>query len=273
MSRQNLASQIGLIRLAAAVAAGAALLGQAPEAAACDCVPLEGVLPSPTSKQVPVNTKVWLSRFGCEAPELRKSDGTSVSFSTSKIDGTLVFHPAAVLEMGSAYEVLCSDGLVTSFTISAGVDEEPPPTPEVSTLDAESGSGDFSSCGSYEYVPLLANQTDVLLTLDIAGRASLDPEALSGNVPGFFFPNHRPLIGNAVCSGSTWNFDSDGPASDVRLGAFDYAGNFSGWSEPETVEGGGCGCEVAGADPARSHAYGILALGVLGMAALRRRRG
>jgi MYXO-CTERM domain-containing protein len=272
MSRRTLASPLAQkIRLAAAVAASAALVGWASEAAACDCVPLEGLQPSSTSKKVPTNTKVWLSRFGCDTPILQRSDGTPVSATLTKIDGTRVLHPDAPLEMGTTYEVLdCSEAPVTTFTINEGPDNEPPPRPAVSPLDAESGSGDFSSCGSYEYVPLLADQTDVILMLDIAGRATLDPEAASGEVSDVFFPNHKPLVGNAVCSGSNWDFDDNGPAVDARLGAFDYAGNFSGWSDPQTVGGAGCGCEAAGAD--RAHGYGILALGVLGLAALRARR-
>lgn len=268
--RNHLASPIVKIRLAAVFAASAVLVALTPDAAACDCAPIEGMEPSATSKKVPTNTKVWLSRFGCGTPELRKMDGTLVPGSLTKIEGTRVFHPDAPLEMGTTYQVFdCTEEPVTTFLVNEGEDNEPPPRPAVSPLEAESGSGDFSSCGSYEYVPLLAEQTDLILTLDIAGRASLDPAAVSGEVEDVFFPSNQLLVGNAVCAGN-WDFDTEGEATDVRLGAFDYAGNFSGWSEPETIAGGDCSCEAAGADSAPG--YGIFVFGALGIAALRRRR-
>lgn len=195
MSRRSLSSPIAKItkpRIVAAFAASAALLGWAPKAAACDCAPFEGLQPSSTSQKVPTNTKVWLSAFGCDAAELRKSDGTPVPTALTTIDGTRVLHPDAPLEMGATYQVFCFEEPATTFTVSEGIDNEPPPTPAVSTLDAESSSGGFSSCGSYEYVPLLADQTDLILTLDIAGRASLDPAAVSGEVSDVFFRTASP---------------------------------------------------------------------------------
>lgn len=271
MSLQHQASPLTSIHLAAAIAALTAVLTGAPEAAACDCGGRGGAQPSSTSTKVPTNTKVWMLQ-PCDSPIVRNINGADVPGSVTTLGGLRVFHPDAPLEVGSTYEIIgCFDFQLATFTVNEGPDEEPPPKPAVTPLDAESGSGGvFDSCGGEsEYVPLLASRTDVILTLDIAGRAELDPEAVNGEVSDVFLPNHRPLVGSADCETFNWDFENDGPAVDTRLGAFDYAGNFSGWSEPKTVEGA-CGCEVAGAD--RSHGYGILALGVLGIAALRRRR-
>jgi MYXO-CTERM domain-containing protein len=274
MSLQHQASSITSIRLAAALAALTAVLAGAPEAAACECAGRGGAQPSSTSTKVPTNTKVWMLQMACNGPTVRNINGADVPGSVTTLRELRVFHPDAPLEVGSTYEIIgCFDNQLATFTVNEGPDEEPPPRPAVTPLDAESGSGGaFSSCGGeYEYVPLLASRTDVILTLDIAGRADLNPEAVNGEVSDVFLPNHRPLVGSADCEAFNWDFENDGPAVDTRLGAFDYAGNFSGWSEPKTVEGA-CGCEAAGADPARSHGYGLLALGVLGLAALRARR-
>lgn len=257
---------------AIAVIAALVTLASAPDAAACDCAQGDRVEPSVSSTSVPSNTKVWVFQLGCETPELRRIDGTIVPTSMTSLDRTRVLHPDDPLEIGSTYEVVGCFGTASTFMVTTGPDDEPPARPSVSTTEPENGSGGTSSCGEYEYVPLLASQTDTILTLDIAGRAALDPEAVSGKVADVFFPFQRPVVGNEVCGSFNWSFSEEGDAVDTRLGAFDYAGNFSGWSEPETVAGG-CGCEVAGAEPARASGYGIAALGLIALAVGRRRRG
>jgi len=276
MSLRNRASTSPAIPLASALAALAAFVALAagpPEAAACDCGFFQGAEPSVNSQKVPTNTKVWVTRTACDAPALQKiDDGTFVPGIATTMSEVQVFHPSEPLELGSTYAALDCDGTsISTFTVNEGPDNDPPPRPTVSTLNPESNPGDFSSCGGYEYVPLIAEQTDMILTLDIAGRATLDPKEVSGAVEDLFFPTEQPLVGNAVCSSSNWTFDDEGAAVDTRLGAFDYAGNFSGWSDPETVDAG-CGCEAAGAEPTPRHAYGIGALGLLAALALRRRR-
>jgi MYXO-CTERM domain-containing protein len=275
MSLRNRASTSPSIPLASALAALTAFVALAagpPEAAACECGFSQIAEPSFNSRKVPTNTKVWITLMSCSAPTLQKiDDGTFVPGIATMMDDVQVFHPSEPLELGSTYVVFSCDGTsVTTFTVNEGPDNDPPPRPTVSTLNPESSPGDFSSCGGYEYVPLLAEQTDMILTLDIAGRAALDPKEVSGAVLDVFFPAEQLLVGNAICSSSNWTFDDQGAAVDTRLGAFDYAGNFSGWSDPETVDAG-CGCEAAGAEPTPRHAYGIGALGLLAAFALRRR--
>jgi MYXO-CTERM domain-containing protein len=276
MSLRNRASGSPSILLASALAALAAfavLAAGPPEAAACDCGFFPTAEPSPNSRKVPTNTKVWATQMPCATLTLQKiNDSTSVPGTATTMGGVHVFHPSELLELGSTYMVFSCDGTsLSTFTVNEGPDNDPPSRPTVSTLNPESSPGDFSSCGGYEYVPLLAEQTDMIFTLDIAGRATLDPKEVSGAVEDVFFPTEQMLVGNAICSSSNWTFDDEGAAVDTRLGAFDYAGNFSGWSDPETVDAG-CGCEAAGAEPTPRHAYGIGALGLLAALALRRRR-
>ena len=86
-----------------------------------------------------------------------------------------------------------------------------------------------------------------------------------------FFPEDQPLVGNQVCGTSNWSFEESGDAVSTRLGAFDYAGNFSGWSAPEDIGAGGCGCAVVGADSGPRGGYGVFAAALAALAVLRRR--
>jgi MYXO-CTERM domain-containing protein len=262
-----------IVALTAALASALASFAVAPEAAACDCIPTNEALPTSSSANVPSNTKIWLLQPGCATPTVRKTDGTPVITSTTTVGAVTVLHPDALLEEGSTYEVTgCfGDGtLVTTFTVTAGPDTEPPPAPTFSASNPESSSGGFSSCGSYEYVPLVVDKKDVLLALDIAGRTTLDPKAVSGDVAYLFFPTQSPIVGSMTCGPSTWDFETEGEAIDTRLGAFDLAGNFSGWGEEEAIDSG-CSCEVAGANSSPANGCALAGLGLAALALVRRR--
>jgi MYXO-CTERM domain-containing protein len=264
-----------IVALTAALALTGALASFAavPDAAACDCISPSEILPTSSSTDVPSNTKVWLLEPGCSTPKLRKSDGIPVTTSITTVGRVTVLHPDAALEEGSTYEVLgCLEANtpISTFTVTGGPDTEPPPAPSFSASNPESGSGDFSSCGSYEYVPLVVDKKDRLLALDIAARTTLDPKAVSGDVAYLFFPTQSPIVGSKTCGPSSWDFETDGEAVNTRLGAFDLAGNFSGWGEAETIDTG-CGCEVAGANSRPANGYALAGLALAALALVRRR--
>jgi MYXO-CTERM domain-containing protein len=143
--------------------------------------------------------------------------------------------------------------------------------PTFSAANVESGGGGFDSCGPYEYVPLIVNQEDQILAMSIAGRAKLDSSALSGDVQGVFFPSRSAHVGDRTCEQTTWSFEADGEATDTKLAAFDLAGNFSGWSGPQTIDAG-CGCEVAGGARPAAGGYVLAGIGLAAIAMRRRRR-
>jgi MYXO-CTERM domain-containing protein len=254
----------------AAAALSLAVLAQPTEANACSCsLPEVTLLPNGSA---PPNTKLWIvGQDECLLPILSDGNGNEVSFERADLGRRLsVLTPNEQLVDGATYRLRCDDNPIaqaTTFTVSGDADTSAPPVPAVDVGDVESSGGDGSSCGESETAELSVDHDGNIVVLDIAGLTTLDPEAMSGDVLDAFTGNGH-YIGNPTCMPINWSFDEDGDATGVRVATFDLAGNFSGWSDGQEVDGG---CSVS-ARPAKGKAgFGVLFL--LGFAVgLRRKR-
>ena len=246
----------------------------APDVArACSCgIGLDLLWPAMDTQDVPTNMRIWVGEttsLGFGRPHLRRVDDVEkVFFSTSVIrtaEGQLEVHtPTSPLAPNTRYELVgCYDEdceVITRFTTGVGPDLEPPPLPVELDRDGGGGGSRSSSCGKTRWASVaFTSEGLAVMQLD---EGTLDPELLLGDT-SIATLDHTTLVGRGGCHVG-WPSDDD--AATVRYGAFDLAGNFSGWTEPDTLTLGGCGC--------RSNASGAPALALLAVVAvaLRRRR-
>jgi MYXO-CTERM domain-containing protein len=266
-----------------AAAAASALLCSTP-ARACSCVWGSDLLaPADGEVGVPTNARIWLGarRLGWWALDstapptvsLENDQGTvpaARSVLASAGDSLTIITPAQELQPSTAYRILADSRLLGSFTTGAGPKLDAPAVPvEVERLTYASGpfSG-TSSCGSTNSVYLRIRSDGLIAVLDKDGASTLDPAALSGSAADVSTPKELIGLSSGLCR-RNWPGAGWGDSASVRLGTFDIAGNFSGWSEPIEVSIPlvGCGCS-AGAGPAS----GLLVLAGLGALARRGRR-
>lgn len=241
--------------------------------AACDCAFAQVVSPTAMDKSVATNTKIWTNFGGCDQAVVQKQGGMPVAATISRFGSITVIQPNADLEMGSTYEVTNCGGsatVVTTFTVSEGPDTTPPEKPTFTMGETQSSGSSFSSCGEELYVPLEVKYQGTLLILDVAGRSTLDPQTFTGKPVDAFWPGDTAIVGYGACLSNNWDFDKDGDAVNTRLGAFDLAGNFSGMTEPFSVEPS-CTCTAVGGLP-QGNGYAIAGLALMGIAAIRRKR-
>jgi MYXO-CTERM domain-containing protein len=282
-----------LVRLTAFVF-GATLVGtllaHVGDAHACSCAAGPNIRPN-QQDIVPLNTKVWLTASDngfCSEPTLSDTDGNVIAATAYSLEpGIQVLSPNELLVMGSTYYVDCNpddEWHEAEFTVSAPVDDEAPATPsfEIGEYSRSSEGGD--SCGPHEWVALEMQHSGDLTVLDVAGRADLDPVALTGSVVDMsIWVDDTYRIGEMACTGN-WNFAEDGPLNDVRVASFDLAGNFSGWStttsididalqdDPNDEEASGCACSTIGPKPGGAPWLPLAALALVAARRAHRRR-
>ncbi len=237
------------------------------DASACDCALRSLVVPNETTAHVPSNTRVWASSGNC-IPVLKDKLGQQVEVNRSSlqigIDTIWVLQPVSTLIEGESYRVEgCEDtpsGFAPrTFTVTEGADTTPPPVPGVAI--GEFHSSDESDCGKEDYADLSVTGEGDLFVLDVDGKATLDEKAVSGRLVDLFDDRSRAYVGRRPCD-SNWSFGNGSSALGVRLGAYDLAGNFSGFNAPQTVKDGssdGCALARPGA-PGRAGAalFGLL---------------
>ncbi len=249
-----------------------AWVGGANEAAACDCAGDLTIQPNSKSGQVPTNSKIWIdSQWGCNEPSLRNESGQPVEVTQTTIGPNLrVLHPSEPLKLGSSYAVACEQSFYdTSFEVDAPSDSSLPELPSAIPGDLRTSSlGD--SCGDWSYLPMQVSHDAEVMVLDVAGRADLDAEALSGEVVDVFMDTTFWFVGSPACD-HNWSFDDDGDPFGVRFASFDLAGNFSGWSRSQDLSVG-CGCEWIGSRQQRGKSAFWLAVVLTIAAAARGRR-
>lgn len=269
-----------MLRLIAAVAL--ALLVTPAVARACSCgFGFEVLWPELGATEVPLNTRIWIAQLEeFEIPPLGEpllhvfGETTALEFTTSTIDtgnGPLtVLTPLAPLAPMTRYELLdcayvdCVDGtggsLVTRFITGTTTDTAPPPRPVETGRDGDADRGGRTSCGKSAWARVeFTAEGLVVMQLD---EGTLDPEALLGEVSIATLEDNA-TVGRGACFTGWPDWESN--SATVRYGAFDLAGNFSGWTEPDTLTiGRGCGC--------RSDAPGAPSLLLLTVAALALRR-
>jgi MYXO-CTERM domain-containing protein len=261
------------------VVALAAVFTLAPAVArACSCgIGLELLWPAMGAQDVPTNTRLWVATvafYGLNQPRLiAVQDAQEVGFAISVIDtaeGPLeVYKPYSPLAPNTIYELVeCYDEdceVITRFTTGDGPDLEPPPLPVETDRDGGAHRRNDTSCGKSAWASVeFTAEGLVVMQLD---EGTLDPELLLGET-SIATLEYAVTVGRGACyiGWPDWNHDS----ATLRYGAFDLAGNFSGWTEPDTLTLGGCGCRSDASDGPDVPAMALL--GVVAVALRRRRR-
>lgn len=214
---------------------------------------------------VPTNTMVWL--FGYESsflageavcggayPALRGADGdvelTLMELeTTAAIGGVLVLDPMEDLTVGDEYSVYgCletgSEQLVGTFVVTDAADTQAPPVP---VLQLDEGRYSNGICGGVAFAEFTVTGQGAVVALDVNSVASVET-GLIENAAAVFASDDSELfvVGRGGCSPMTYDPQFDETVT-ARVGTFDLAGNFSGWSDPESTSfTDGCGCSSSG---------------------------
>lgn len=218
--------------------------------------------PPPHIDQIPANTRVWINGQVCASAGLIDESGAEVALVSDTVisasfDATRVLTPAAPLEKGAFYEVTCSGPTGHVFQIDVDVDLEPPAIPSLT----DRGGGD-------EFVEFEASQPFEVLVADVDDTAALTLDDLSGEVSAIFYDAQFLTLGKGGCRTNHSFEDNSSPS--VRFAALDWAGNFSGWSDPIDVEVSGCA--VGGGRAGRPFGIVLAFAAVLGVVIRRRIR-
>ena len=254
------------------IAVMAAGLTLAAPAYACSCASEDTQILAPANGEagVPRNTRVWVGSGvsgsgGASGLELLDSLGDPVPATVTEVwgnnDRISVLAPDDLLVAGETYTLELDEfEIVGEFTVGDDTDDVPPEVPL--ELDRESSAssrtpGMESSCGPTDMVTLVVDPTGHVLVAEVEGWDGLDVEAIDGGASEVSLDGVLE-IGSAGCVWS-WPDAEPNASTTVRWGAYDIAGNFSGWSPEESISipSAGCSCS-AGGEGARSGAAALL---------------
>ena len=271
-------------RLLALLVAACSLL-VARDASACDCVPphtaTELLAPADGANDVPPNAKIWIGAGFTTVEDasltLLDKAGKPVAGHTQALtsgwDLITVFAPDAPLVEGQTYSVKVGGKQVSRFAVKGGTDLTAPAIPTAGTIEVEIDEG-RSDCGATYMGRVNFLSDGLVMVLDREGESTLDPLGPSGNVSAISFRSERRAgdrisVGRGPCV-NNWPAAKPGAKTQVRLGAFDLAGNFSGFGPPVSVVlRAPCGCSSGGG---ALGGYGVIVLMALGRITARRRR-
>ena len=274
-------------QLSALLLASTLALLQADPAQACSCA-LEStdlLAPADGEAGVPLNARIWVGaahydgQLDDAAGQLALLDdsGTPVSVTVTELFGNNerigVLTPEQPLQAEATYSIQAGgEEILGQFVVGDAEDTVAPDVP--AELDRSSSAsartpGMESSCGPTDVVVLDVEATGLLLVASLQDGEAPDVDAVDGEAAELSMDGEL-TVGSAGC---VWSWPEAAPNSSaaVRWGAFDLAGNFSGWSAAEQVSipPAGCSCSAAGSSPAGGAALALLALVAAG---LRRRR-
>ena len=207
---------------------------------------------------MPANAKFWfVSQNDRDLHEaiLSGAEDTSLTLEVSTIrvgsGGRIrVFDPGRALDPGGSYELHVFSENATEpderfFFGGAERDEVPPPLPEVLRHTTDHAPAAFS-CAADRWMEItFADENEGLIVVDVDEDESLFPSELRGGVTA-------AAIGQSVelgYGGCVEGWPHGERTATLRFGAFDVAGNFSGWTEPEAFDIGGCGCSTRSGRP------------------------
>ncbi|MFN7134862.1 MAG: Ig-like domain-containing protein [Myxococcales bacterium] len=275
LSRAN----ANLVRVGVLLAA-AAIVGLPSVARACSCAfGVDFLAPRNGASDVPLNTRLWFGEFREDRPPrehvLRDAAGNVLNGSWSVLSASLtrlhVFTPLQELAPRTRYEVVLRDGIVASFVTGERRDDVAPAVPRIREVTEHVDSAfERSSCDPAQLlrVSFEADDDAQLAVLDRGRTARLDPAVPTGEVTELDVPSAAGAprefsVGRGPCR-VNWPEAARGRSTTIRVGAFDLAGNFSGFGPEEEIGFSVCGC---------SSAPGALTwAGLLALAVLRRRR-
>lgn len=221
-------------------------------ALACSCARTSFVAPTEVSNDVPANTRIWFYSYGPATVRLEDNSGKEIPGESHVLSGLLsmmVFTPSSLLGVGQTYHafLISENGFTneieeTKFTVTQEADTTAPEMIEATLLrTVVSGAGPvpLSSCGALAY-GVFGISTHFLAV----ARVSPYPEEeilnpvfpFAEGISGFAAAGEKEMvIGESSCFNS-WPQAAAGASGDVEFGAFDLAGNFSGWSESIRLE-------------------------------------
>lgn len=221
---------------------------------ACSCaVGLNLALPTDGAEGVPTNTKIWLDGLlDCflDIPttwRLLDLDGVEIAYSShcvlsrNSYDALLTLHPVEPLRPNTTYVVEESQGNpVLSFTTGSGPDHVAPGLPVEVDRDVVHGRPDQCDDSWTHLATITVDGEGALFVLNAGGLDALDVGAIAGEVSEMS-GEPRLSLGKSGCHGDNFPGGASRRAdTTVRHGAFDLAGNFSGWTEPQGLSLAGC---------------------------------
>jgi len=239
------------------------------------------VLPADGSLQVPTNSLIWIGADNLDDDEvltleteletIQLVEGAEVLTA----QGSMVVYDPGSLIVGATYSIVVDGGTagprtLAQFGVGDVEDHEPPDAPEVQ-VDEVVELDDWGFSG----VTFSWESAEALTVVDLDGTASLDETYPAGSVQAVTSHGSARLGSGDGCTES-WPEAEPGAYGEFRFGAYDLAGNFSGWGEPLFAELGGdgqlwrCGtmCSSAGTFSASGLTMSLVAL----MLGWRRRR-
>ncbi len=210
------------------------------------CIASVFVAPDDGSDDVVRDAKVWVAvsrRADAKDVTLIDELGRAVPGRWTSIvddDEIAVFHPERQLAPRTTYRVMHVDnGVLSSFTTGERFSEGPPVLgaifiDSVTVREAGSCARSGDDDGHIVVASLRAEHDGVFLAADVDGTSTFDIERFSGDVV-HFVEGDTVSFGDQLCIGH-WPAAAPLTVGRARLGAFDMAGNFSGWSDEILVE-------------------------------------
>lgn len=218
------------------------VLAPAP-AEALSCLEPSSTLRAPEdgAVDVPLNALVWIGHhyvYRFEPAILLDQEGAEVPSEPHVLESNgadyWIIVPDEPLDASTTYQVVLDDDVLSTFTTGEHWLEGPPPAPEVGEELSRTNSGSSLSMGcAVVSVRLEVFHEGLLAVADIGGEAKLSPALASGSVSEVL-EDFESYIGRGCCY-TTYSEAQGGGTTEVRYGAFDIAGNFSGWGEPVTI--------------------------------------
>lgn len=230
------------------------------------------VLPLNGATDVPLNARVFYFPQGSAGtPVLKDDTGAAVSTTSSTITiqagSVTVLTPSQPLTANKSYTVSVTSGTLSTFTTGTTTATQAPAVPHVTGEDPITGSyagGPPWGDNLFAINRVTIDGTAPMVLVDVDNKTTFAPASLSGSAAHLTDSKTIEFDRDGIC---TVKVESD--SAQVRLGALDVAGNFSGWSDPQTVNipSNGCGCSAS--NTPRAPWIAILAV----LALLRLRRG
>lgn len=267
--------------------------------AACSCAPPSApAWPVDRSAAVPTNAPIWLRPDEVWVWESARSiegnidvirakvslldgDGIAVDYEvrvasnaqTPDLPWALAIDPVRHLDPDTDHTLVWTDDphdRLRIFRTGAGPDAQPPPIPEVERVRQDHSSDDGFSCAFLGVkVDVIAGDEPGFLVVSRAkGALPEDPFAAAWSTVSV--SDSFVAVGAEGC-GWGWDDVEFGAKTTLRLGRFDAAGNFSGWSDPRQVRAPlapGCSMTSEGVG-----AWGVVLVGVGLWTRRRRLRG
>ncbi len=237
----------------------------------------ELLLPADGAADVPLNTRIWVGnsqRRGldlkvtlldssgedqpCDHSEIKSAEGASA----------LVLTPLSPLRPNASYQVRVDRFVLADFKTGTSSRSTPPSRPHVFKRQGSRHpliSLRARPCDPEDGIRFELGRTNGLLVADVNQTATLDSSKFEGQVAAL--GDETLWIGTGYPE-SSWKEAEPGATAQVRFGQFDLAGNFSGWTEPQSAQVPYVGC---GGCSTGSGALPLAALAILGLGMRRRR--